>query len=244
MSTPTKWRLLSPASPTPQCLEGPQLLGLPVAWGGLAGQVGVQLSCTPTNGTHTSGALCAQGHRALNSGGIILKAEKTSARCPQTGSLLWDGRHENRFQRRASNKQNTIKIRLRTQMLNRSPRHIQPADASSLGRQAAKGACQEPPCSWGLGGRHPHLPHPPSRPPGPASPSRPCWDSRQLPPGGFVRLAGSFAQFSPAEVEAFPSGIGEPVSIWQGAAPRHLEKRDPAHGRHCCFAGLSLRSAV
>ena len=92
-----------------------------------------------------------------------LKAEKTAARCPQTGSLLWDGRHENRFQRRASNKQNTIKIRLRTQMLNRSPRHIQPADASSLGRQAAKGACQEPPCSWGLGGRHPHLPHPPQQ---------------------------------------------------------------------------------
>ena len=127
-------------------------MGLPVAWGGWAGQVGVQLSCRPTNGAHASGALCAQGHRALNSGGIILKAEKTAARCPQTGSLLWDGRHENRFQRRASNKQNTIKIRLRTQMLNRSPRHIQPADASSLGRQAAKGACQEPPCSWGLGG--------------------------------------------------------------------------------------------
>ena len=138
-------------------------MGLPVAWGGLAGQVGVQLSCRPTNGAHASGALCAQGHRALNSGGIILKAEKTAARCPQTGSLLWDGRHENRCQRRASNKQNTIKIRLRTQMLNRSPRHIQPADASSLGRQAAKGACQEPPCSWGLGGRHPHLPHPPQQ---------------------------------------------------------------------------------
>lgn len=62
MSTPTKWRLLSPASMTPQCLEGPQLLGLPVAWGILAGQVGVQLSCRPTGGTHTSGATSAQGH--------------------------------------------------------------------------------------------------------------------------------------------------------------------------------------
>lgn len=62
MSTPTKWRLLSPASTTPQCLEGPQLLELRVAWGGLAGQVGVQLSCRPTSGTHTLGATCAQGH--------------------------------------------------------------------------------------------------------------------------------------------------------------------------------------
>lgn len=100
-------------------------------------------------------------------------------------------------------------------MLNCSPGHIQPADASPLERQAAKGCVPEASMQLGPGGQAPTPAplHPPSRPPGPAPPSRPCWDSRQLHPGGFVRLAGFFAQFSPAEVEAFPSGIGEVVSI-------------------------------
>lgn len=43
-------------------LGGPPTSWAAWAWGILAGQVGVQLSCRPTGGTHTSGATSAQGH--------------------------------------------------------------------------------------------------------------------------------------------------------------------------------------
>lgn len=135
--------------------------GLPVACPGFG---------IPTAGTHPWGPCVLRDNEPPTQGELFLRLRIVSKPAPFSRIR----RHENRFQRRALNKQNTIKIMLRTQMLNRCPRHLQPADASPLWRQAQATKRRVPGASVQLepGGRHPHLPHPPAghlaqpRPPG------------------------------------------------------------------------------
>lgn len=90
-------------------------------------------------------------------------------------------------------------------MLNRNPRHIQPADASSLGRQAAKGCVPGASMQLGPGGQAP-TPAPP-------------------PP------AGHLAQPRPPGLAGTPaSSILAALSDWQGPSPNsHLLKSRPSH---------------